>query len=412
MEFLGAEVEDVDAIFEEERRRLSDIFTSLIDVVAGLDPEFYPKGALDQIHGGFSDQLIEQLRSYSTKPNVSHLKAANDIATLHTTLIFSLASMSRPPESQKIITSARKTFGSFAASIEEKANEADEHYVKQVALLDANGVKIEKLDAELEALSTATREKLSEWQEEFTKKQTEWAKEHSGAEINRLKESSTALIKQQDLFDKTRVEVVEEQTDLFDDAFLKFTVAVGRAKVDIQEKQDTIRKLHDLVTDETVAGGYHKGAKDEKIEANRWRNRSLFCLGIAVIWLGFKYVTGFVTTNDVSINWPEVLTVSSLTAILLYAAGYTSRQSTMHRNNEKSLRSYALETQALDPFIASLKTAEQQAIKAELVRRMFGQQNAQSSIKSLPLSDETMKTFGDQISEIVKDALKKVADKT
>lgn len=183
------------------------------------------------------------------------------------------------------------------------------------------------------------------------------------------------------------------------------------ANKDIKEKQTAIRKLHGLVTDETVAGGYHKGAKDEKIEADRWRSRSLICLGLAVLWLGVKYFIGFATTDEGAVNWPDILTVSSLTAILLYAAGYTSRQSTMHRNNEKSLRSYALETQALDPFIASLKITDQQAIKAELVRRMFGQQNAQGKGKSDKPDDDTLKTLLDKVSDTVSDAVGKAIGK-
>jgi len=49
-EYLSIEVEGTDAAFEDERRRLQDVLGNLRKVVSGLDPEFYPKPLLDQVH--------------------------------------------------------------------------------------------------------------------------------------------------------------------------------------------------------------------------------------------------------------------------------------------------------------------------------------------------------------------------
>ena len=84
----------------------------------------------------------------------------------------------------------------------------------------------------------------------------------------------------------------------------------------------------------------------------------------------------------------------------------------MHRDNEKLLRSYALETKALDPFIASLEKDEQQAIKAELVRRMFGQQNASGRDKQVKLDESSMKTIAEKVSDGVTGMVEKVVDKS
>jgi len=75
------------------------------------------------------------------------------------------------------------------------------------------------------------------------------------------------------------------------------------------------------------------------------------------------------------------------------------------------VRSYALETQALDPFIASLASEEQRAIKAELVRRMFGQQNTNSTAEPTKLDDGTVKTLVDKVSDTVSDVVGRVVDK-
>lgn len=410
-EHLETDVEATDAAFEDERRRLKNVLGSLHEIVVGLDHEFYPKQWLDQIHARFSQHVINQLQAYSNNPTLAQLRAANDQATTQAPHIYYLAAMSRPQESQEMIANAQEAFGSFTASMEAKANETDERFTNHEAELTAITEKAEVLEHQLDAVDTSANEKLSEWQEDFTQKQTTRAEEHSKAQIEREKKFAATSKEQQEKFEKEGADTVKAQKTRFDAAFDSFKLSGENADKDIKEKQTAIRTLHGLVTDETVAGGYHKGAQDEKIEADRWRSRSLICLSLAVLWLGVKYYLGFATSGEGAVNWPDILTVSSLTAILLYAAGYTSRQSTMHRNNEKALRSYALETQALDPFIASLKITDQQAIKAELVRRMFGQQNAQGKGKPGKPDDDTLKTLLDKVSDTVSDAVSKVIDK-
>ncbi|UWR61399.1 hypothetical protein [Phaeobacter inhibens] len=410
-EYLAVEVEDTDAAFEDERRRLKNILGILRAVVAGLDPDFYPKQWLDQIHQHFNGQVLNQLEAYSTQKTVSQLRAANDNATQYAPQIFNLAAMSRPQEAQEAIANAQKAFTSFAASMEATANETDQRFTKHEAKLAAVSEKAATLDQQLDGLETSANDKLAEWQDDFTEKQTTRAEEYSTAQIDRDNKFATNLKAQQEKFDQERTDTVAKQQALFDTAFEAFKQSAGSANKDIHEKQETIRKLHDLVTDETVTGGYHKSAKDEGKAADFWRLTSIGCLLITAIWLGIKIRSGFAPLEDGGMNWPDVITASSLTAIFLYAAGYTSRQSKMHRDNETLLRSYALETQALDPFIASLASKEQQAIKAELVRRMFGQQNANGTTEPAKLDDGTVKTLVDKVSDTVSDVVGKVVDK-
>ncbi|MFG6537621.1 MULTISPECIES: hypothetical protein [unclassified Sulfitobacter] len=410
-EYLETEVEDTDAAFEDERRRLKNVLGNLREIVAGLDPEFYPKQFLDQIHQHFTPHVLGQLKAYSANPAIAQLRAANDQATAQVANTYYLAAMSRPQEAKKAIQNAQDAFGSFASSMETTANKTDERFTKHEAELTAVSEKAATLEQALEGLDASVNDKLTEWQDDFTEKQTTRAEEYSTAQIEREKKFASNLKKQQERFDQERSDTLAKQQALFDTSFEAFKKSAGSAKKDIHAKQEAIRKLHDLVTDETVTGGYHKSAKDEGRAANFWRITSIGCLVITAVWLGIKIKSGFVPLADGGVNWPDVISASSLTAIFLYAAGYTSRQSKMHRDNETLLRSYALETQALDPFIASLASKEQQAIKAELVRRMFGQQNAKGTVEPTKLDDGTVKTLVDKVSDTVSDVVGKVVDK-
>ena len=74
----------------------------------------------------------------------------------------------------------------------------------------------------------------------------------------------------------------------------------------------------------------------------------------------------------------------------------------MHRDNEKRMRSFALETKALDPFMALLSKEQQQQIKAELIRRMFGQQNNEGRGKAAKLDKTSIEMIGEKISDVLK----------
>lgn len=410
-EFLETEVEDTDAAFEDERRRLRNVIGNLRDVVAGLDPEFFPKPLVDQIHQHFNGQVLNQLKAYSMQKAIATLRAANDNATQYASQIFNLAAMSRPQESQKAIANAQKAFTSFAASMEATANETDERFSKHEAELRAINEKATALEQTLDALDTSTNKKLAEWQEDYTEKQTTRAQEHSDAQIERDTKFEELLTEWKATVESQQAKIAATQTDKLQGTLDEFKVIGEEMLVDVKEKHTSIREIHKLVGRDSVAGGYQTSAGEEKAEANRWRWISLACLAAAIIWLGFKYWSGFAATSGGGLNWPEIITASSLTAVFLVAAGYTSRQSKLHRDNEKLLRSYALETKALDPFIASLEKNEQQAIKAELVRRMFGQQNAIGRDKQVKLDEGSINTIAEKVSHGVTGIVGKVVDK-
>lgn len=410
-EYLETEVENTNVAFEDERRRLKNVLGNLREVVAGLDPEFFPESLLNEVHQHFNGQVLTQLEAYSTRKTVAQLRSANDRATQFAPQIFNLAAMSRPQESQEAIANAESAFTSFAASMETKANVTEERFTIHEAELRAVNEKATALEQTLDALDTSTNEKLTEWQEDYTEKQTIRAQEHSDAQMQRDAKFEELLTEWKAAVESQQTKIATTQTDKLQGTLDAFKAIGDETLADVKEKHASIREIHKLVGRDSVAGGYQTSAGEEKAEANLWRWISLACFAAAIIWLGFKYWSGFTATSGGGLNWPEIITASSLTAVFLVAAGYTSRQSKLHRDSEKLLRSYALETKALDPFIASLEKDEQQAIKAELVRRMFGQQNASGRDKQVKLDEGSMKTVVEQVSDGVTGIVKKVIDK-
>jgi hypothetical protein len=376
-----------------------------------LDPEFFPKQVLDEIYQHFNGNILNQLNAYSSQKSIDQLRVANDSATQYANRIYSLAAMSRPQESQEVITNAQEAFTSFTTSMELASNEAAERFAEQQKELASVKAKTIEIEQAINSIEKSASEKLAEWQSEYAEKQSARATEHSEAQIDRNAKFEEFLTSWKAKVETQHMEIGQKQDSKLQAQVDEFVEKMNTTLDDMRQKHEKVIEIHDLVGRDSIAGGYQRSADEEQKQANHWRYYSMGCILLTIIWLIAKYSTGFTTESGGHVNWPEIITASSLTAILIYSAGYTSRQSKMHRENEKLLRSYALETKALDPFIASLEKEEQQAIKAELVRRMFGQQNAAVQHKQVKLDEGSMKNLMDNISDVAARMIEKTTNK-
>lgn len=81
--------------------------------------------------------------------------------------------------------------------------------------------------------------------------------------------------------------------------------------------------------------------------------------------------------------WSEIFKGLSLTALLISTAVYASKQSTLHRLNERRARSFFLQVQAFDPFISDLPEDKKVALKEILSGKIFGGVDFQMRINRL-----------------------------
>ncbi|WP_171133752.1 MULTISPECIES: hypothetical protein [unclassified Ruegeria] len=412
-EFLDTTVENSEPEFEVERHRLTKVLDNLQTIVTGLDDEFFPKALLDQINQHLRHaHFFQQLQAYSNSPQITHLQTANNHITQYALQIYQLAAMSRLPEPQSVIKQAEKAYRSFSASMEGFIKQTEGRLEETAEAHSKLESKANDLGDQLDHLSTDAETKLSEWQSDFTEKQTARAEEHSEAQIERDTKFEELLSEWRKSADTQHIELGKTQAEKLAALLERFAKRGEAALADVNEKHQAVLEIHELVGRDSVAGGYQKSAGEEKEEADLWRWISMGSLVAAIIWLGFKYWIGFEPTDSGAINWANIVTASSLTAILLVTAGYASRQSKMHRDNEKQMRSFALETKALDPFIANLEEKDQKEIKAELIKRMFGQQHNHTMGGSNKIDDGTVNTVAERIADKASTLIMKAGDKS
>ena len=333
--------------------------------------------------------------------------------------IFQVSAQKRPVKMNEAITAAEDAFASFVKVIDKKQTATDKILKTNNENLETMSQKVKAMEEQFENLVSGTKSQLTDWQSDFASSQTTRESAFSSDQSARTAEFSEAQRNADKAFDSDlnnwKEELKNQTSDISKnyDQSLKVVTAVfedyvAKTQKDIQDKHKDVLMMHELFAVDTVAGGYSKSASDEQTSANKWRWISMAAFAIAAAWLAVRYYvfmqvySGFETLNNGLFNWSEVITTSSLTAILLGMGGYAANQSKMHRDNEKRMRSFALETKALDPFMALLSKEQQQQIKAELIRRMFGQQNNEGRGKAAKLDKTSIEMIGEKISDVLK----------
>jgi len=191
-------------------------------------------------------------------------------------------------------------------------------------------------------------------------------------------------------------------------AFDTFMTDAQERLKDMKAKHAAILEIHGLVGKDGVAGGYQKTATDEHNAANIWRIVTMISLGLAALWLIVVFFLSFSGEPTANVNWSELAKASSLTLVLLTAAGFASRQSKAHRDLEQQMRWFSLEVQAIDPFLSSLEDADQRELKKQLVERLFGKDRTANQVKKSGVDVGAYKELSDSILKPVQEIAKLV----
>lgn len=403
---LDIETEELDSEAASELRRLVKAFEFLKNILVGMDPELSPDAQLNSLANYLNQHVVAQISNYVSNKNIGHLTNANDHFTSQIPAILQMAGVSKPQESQQAIRGIEAAYDKFCKSIEKKQTEFAEVAEEKATEISDLETKTTVLSISLDNLHQTTEAQISTWQTEFTEAQTTRAEEHSEAQIERGKEYDVALREFKSASEKDRIETTKKHNQALGESFTIYKDDVADKTKSINEMHASIKKLHGLATNDSVAGGYKKGADDERQAAFWWSLASMGCYGLILLWVLFKGKLGFGVANADGLDWSLIVTTLSVTAVAFVAAQFAGRQSRVRRMNEQRMRWFSFEIAAIDPFISSLPIEEQQKLKQRLSEKLFGHdrviEDTPSKVRS---SDaESMKSAINQVVEAIKTA--------
>lgn len=401
--YLDTKLKEPDSEVELEKRRLVKVLDLLDTALEQVDKETAPIQLLNQINGHLRQpQFWSHLNAYSRAPSAGYLTVVNDHINSLIPTFYQLSNLAPSKKTGKTSKSLEKAFDDFCAAIDAKSKEFDEKLETQDAELTETSESHAALTEEMKQLKIEHEGQLSAWQTEFTKDQTTRAEAFSGDQIQRAKDFAEWLgIFKESSNEKVEALISEYKKNL-EEAFQKFEKSITKHQEDAELKHEAILEIHGLVATDGVAGGYNKTATTEQKVANRWRNIAMIALALTAGSVLLRLHLGFDLTEVGGVNWAEAIASISLTGVFLAAAVYASKQSSMHRNNEKQMRWFALEVKAIDPFLSSLPVEVQQKLKAQFSERIFGQNNHSSNSETPDIDPNMMKVMVDTLADAVK----------
>ncbi|MCU9836777.1 hypothetical protein OEZ49_03250 [Ruegeria sp. WL0004] len=406
LEALGFETDEMDSNAASEHRRLVKAFNFLKNILDGIDPELSPDALLNNVANHLNQHVVAQISNYVSNKNVQHLTQANDQFTSQIPTIFQIAGTIRPQESMKIIRRVEAAYDKFRETIEKTKNEFEKVSEEKATEISDLEAKTSEISTSLENLQEATESQISTWQSEFTEAQTARAEEYSEAQIERGKEYDEALREFKSASEKDRIETTNRHDQELGKSFTTYKDNITDKSKSIAEMHASIKKLHGLATNDSVAGGYKKGADDERQAAFWWSLVSMGCYGLIMLWVLLKGKLGFGVANVDGLDWPLIVTTISVSAVAFVAAQFAGRQSRVRRMNEQRMRWFSFEIAAIDPFISSLPIEEQQKLKQQLSEKLFGQDRVieEKPSKVRGLDPESIKSLTQPITEAIKAA--------
>ncbi len=386
-EWASTEFDDIDETELNERSRFLKALELHSNILENIDPELVPFNQIDGLDAQLrSVNIWNQVNSYSSNGNGSHLANANNHLSSHLTQLCLLKSLSRNSNSDASMPETESLEYAIRSLIKKK-DELGSNIDGVAERMVATSRDVEELNSLVEQRKSETDSIVTQWQQQFSE-----AQEKRSARFQEWLDGTNAEA------EESINEIADKYKTFIDNSKSATTNELNEIIADSKDKHESILSLYELTAGDSVAAGYMKNANDESKQANRWRWNSVAFIFITIAWLLTAYfmnngihAPGVGTTkesaafpnipdksgsahnsSDTSFDWYKLITTFSLTGVLLFGAAYSSQQSNKHRENEKRNKWFALQMKAFDPFVSTLSPESQQELKKELSEKLFG----------------------------------------
>lgn len=393
---LNERIDDISAEGQSEKRRISKFMDVFKEVFKDIDPELTPPQTLNDLHSTIGN-VKNQLTNYNSNKDYNHLKSANNSLDNILMQLSPLLSITKRSEIMKPVKGLEKSLDELAEVICDKKQSLENEVQKVSELSQSQNEKLEALSSSIDAKKQEIDSLISKWQAQYSDEQNERGSDFVKYQQERMNNFTSWKSDFEGKAETQLVELIKLGNEKITAEQKEFSDKISSIIEDVNNRHNEILKLHGLVVDRSVAAGYLKNTEDEKEQADLWRKRTIIFIALTAIWLIGVYVT-----NYAGFSWERIIAATPLTGVLLFGAAYSSKQSSLHRQNEKRTRWFSLEVNAIGPFIESLPDTERHTLKADLSKRLFGQQHDNTE-KGTSITDENaFKTIIKGIIDILK----------
>ncbi len=400
---IGTEFDDINAEEQSEKRRILKVLSAYEETLAQLDPELIPYNVLDTLNTAIRHQNIwNQLTAYSTNGSHGNLVKANNQITNNIIPLSQLLAIAKKSVAEEPIRGLEESLDTFAEAISTKKDSLEKEINEISTISEEHKKKLEELSNNINAKKTETDGLITSWQEQHSSAQH---KRDTDFIADQKVRTDTYAEWRDEIETKTKSSVdtlISKSDEKLQESQVKFDEVISEYISTAEDKHKAILNLYELVAGDSVAGGYKKNADDEKSAADFWRWVTIIFILLTAGWTGYSYIIGSSIAPDGSLVIGQIVKGFAVTAVLLFGAVYSSQQSNTHRQNEKRTRWFALEVNAIDPFIASLNEEDRKALKNKLSERLFGQHDLGNEKETKVIDEHAFSILVKGITDIIR----------
>ncbi|PIJ00772.1 hypothetical protein BMH31_08035 [Leucobacter sp. OLIS6] len=152
----------------------------------------------------------------------------------------------------------------------------------------------------------------------------------------------------------------------------ELTAEVDAHRQLMEEQRDQSRKVLEAIGVEATASGYGTYAKEQGEAADRWRIIAVAVFGVAIVWF---IASPFLLHPEGSVSpdsgWLSFLPKWGGTLLAAGAGAWASRESGLHRKEQRKAKQIQLALAALEPFVANMHEDHQEELRVDTARSIF-----------------------------------------
>lgn len=339
----------------DESARLQKGLNLYEEVMSITDIELITNNQLSTLNSTMQ-QVNALLNNFRGNRNLSYLQQANNEFDRLLEQLAPIAALSfkNPLLQQSELRRVEKLALKTVESARAKKNEINRKFGGLKKSMDALEGRAQELDREAETRVKELTGYLEDFMKQFAESEATRTQRFAEYFSNYKTQSEDDLRKLLEQFEKHMTSQAEKNQS-----------ALDKTRKEANTRLSSIREIHGLVSDDGISGAYKKNESDEFAKARFWRGVSFGFISLAVLWSGYKLW-------GEGLTWALAVSSMPLTLILASAAGYAGKISAGHRRESLRVKQFALEIEALQPYLERLPNSSAQKIREDLAPEYFG----------------------------------------
>jgi len=391
--------EPLEALADIER--LKTVVCYFKDKLSSIDSQLLTPAGLNNVLG-YIQNISNEVSAFAANRNRGHLVNANnhaDSALQNTVNSLGLTIGLTVDSDSKSLTSFRETVYKYLNDLNSEKNRLSESFSSISNILSETKADISNQKSRLDTA-------ISEYQQQFSRNENVRMEQFNEAQNVRNKKNEEAIeelrTKLQNMSDQfndnqnSRSENFDTLTNelkttfqsLLDTSTMELNTLISNAESNlnqiasslkddtlnnitrIEEFRDKAQNLYHVMGSIGMAGEYQKVADSARRMTKFWQvvagigMLGLICYAI----ITQRYIVG----SSSGINWAAVAARVFVAAAFGILAAYGVRQADRYSATEMRNRRFQLELSSIDPYLANFPEEQQQSVKVELARKLFG----------------------------------------